>query len=83
VIFLRLDEADRMFYPGFEPHITRMIQNTWQDRHTVLSSATFPWQVEMLGRKVLIKPIEIQVGRRSVRLKPNFCNDHSAIQRGP
>eukprot|EP00271_Cylindrocystis_brebissonii_P002114 TRINITY_DN12473_c0_g2_i5.p2 TRINITY_DN12473_c0_g2~~TRINITY_DN12473_c0_g2_i5.p2 ORF type:complete len:147 (+),score=31.58 TRINITY_DN12473_c0_g2_i5:80-520(+) len=66
VTYLVMDEADRMFDMGFEPQITRMVQNTRPDRQTVLFSATFPNQVEMLARKVLTRPIEIQVGGRSV-----------------
>ncbi|CAH9136081.1 unnamed protein product [Cuscuta epithymum] len=66
VTYLVMDEADRMFDMGFEPQITRIVQNTRPDRQTVLFSATFPRQVEALARKVLNKPIEIQVGGRSV-----------------
>ncbi|EPS62515.1 hypothetical protein M569_12274, partial [Genlisea aurea] len=66
VTYLVMDEADRMFDMGFEPQITRIVQNTRPDRQTVLFSATFPRQVETLARKVLNKPVEIQVGGRSV-----------------
>ncbi|XVE52660.1 hypothetical protein DITRI_Ditri02bG0140800 [Diplodiscus trichospermus] len=66
VTYLVLDEADRMFDMGFEPQITRIVQNIRPDRQTVLFSATFPRQVEILARKVLNKPVEIQVGGRSV-----------------
>ncbi|KAK8939342.1 DEAD-box ATP-dependent RNA helicase 42 [Platanthera guangdongensis] len=66
VTYFVMDEADRMFDMGFEPQITRIVQNTRPDRQTVLFSATFPRQVEILARKVLNKPVEIQVGGRSV-----------------
>ncbi|PIA39613.1 hypothetical protein AQUCO_02600218v1 [Aquilegia coerulea] len=66
VTYLVMDEADRMFDMGFEPQIARIVQNTRPDRQTVLFSATFPRQVEILARKVLTKPVEIQVGGRSV-----------------
>ncbi|KAG0575605.1 hypothetical protein KC19_5G016100 [Ceratodon purpureus] len=66
VTYLVMDEADRMFDMGFEPQITRIVQNTRPDRQTVLFSATFPRQVEVLARKVLTRPVEIQIGGRSV-----------------
>lgn len=66
VTYLVMDEADRMFDMGFEPQITRIVQNIRPDRQTVLFSATFPRSVEVLAKKVLNKPVEIQVGGRSV-----------------
>jgi len=64
--FVVLDEADRMFDMGFEPQITRIVENVRPDRQTVMFSATFPSQVEMLARKVLRAPVEIVVGGNSV-----------------
>lgn len=67
--YLVLDEADRMFDMGFEPQVMKIISNTRPDRQTVLFSATFPRQMEALARKILTKPIEVQVGGRSIVCK--------------
>ncbi|XP_015793433.1 probable ATP-dependent RNA helicase DDX46 [Tetranychus urticae] len=67
--YLVLDEADRMFDMGFEPQVTRIIENMRPDRQTVMFSATFPRIMEALARRILNKPIEIQVGGRSVVCK--------------
>ena len=64
--YVVLDEADRMFDMGFEPQVMRIIGNIRPDRQTVMFSATFPRQMEALARKILTKPIEVQVGGRSV-----------------
>lgn len=66
VTYVVLDEADRMFDMGFEPQLTRIIENIRPDRQTVMFSATFPIQVEKLARKILKQPIEIMVGGNSV-----------------
>ena len=44
----------------------RIIDNARPDRQIVLFSATFPRQMEALARRLLVRPIEIQVGGRSV-----------------
>lgn len=66
VTFVVLDEADRMFDMGFEPQLTRIVENIRPDRQTVMFSATFPVQVEKLARKVLKQPVEIVVGGNSI-----------------
>lgn len=47
----------------------RIIDNVRPDRQTVMFSATFPRQMEALARRILQKPIEVQVGGRSVVCK--------------
>ncbi|KAK4543693.1 hypothetical protein LTR36_005338 [Oleoguttula mirabilis] len=65
VTYVVLDEADRMFDMGFEPQITKVLNNIRPDRQTVLFSATFPKNMEVLARKALTKPLEILIGGRS------------------
>ena len=66
ISYLVIDEADRMFDLGFEPQITKVLENTRPDRQTVFFSATFPKQMEALAKKHLRHPIEMVVGGRSV-----------------
>lgn len=47
----------------------RIIDNIRPDRQTVMFSATFPTQMEALARRILKKPIAVQVGGRSVVCK--------------
>ena len=66
VTYIVLDEADRMFDMGFEPQVMRIIGNVRPDRQTVMFSATFPRQMEALARKILNKPIEVNIGGKSI-----------------
>jgi ATP-dependent RNA helicase DDX46/PRP5 len=62
ITYLVLDEADRMFDMGFGPQVLKIIGNIRPDKQAVLFSATFPRQMDLLARKVLVKPVEIVVG---------------------
>ena len=66
VTYTVLDEADRMFDMGFEPQIMKLLNNIRPQRQLVLFSATFPKNMEALAKKALSKPIQIDVGGRSV-----------------
>jgi ATP-dependent RNA helicase DDX46/PRP5 len=69
ITYVVLDEADRMFDMGFEPQVTKILDNIRPDRQTVMFSATFPKKMEDLARRSLTKPIEVTIGGRSIVCK--------------
>lgn len=74
--FLVIDEADRLFDMGFEKQIRSFVDLIRPDRQTVMFSATFKKIMEAHARKILTKPILIQVGGRSV-----VCKDvHQTVE---
>lgn len=74
---LNLILADRMFDMGFEPQISRIIQNIRPDRQTVLFSATFPRAVEATVRRILRNPVEISV--RGVSVVSDTIEQHVEV----
>jgi ATP-dependent RNA helicase DeaD len=60
-----LDEADEMLDMGFAEDIESILQDTPEERQTVLFSATMPPRIDAIARRHLRDPIRIQLGREA------------------
>lgn len=70
VEYVVLDEADRMLEKGFVPDVTELVDccQAKGTRQTMLFSATWPFEVQKLGRTFLENPVKITVSKNKEEL---------------
>ncbi|MFI5938172.1 DEAD/DEAH box helicase [Actinoplanes sp. NPDC051494] len=61
-----LDEADEMLDMGFAEDIEAILDETPDERQTVLFSATMPPRIDAIARRHLREPVRIQMGRATL-----------------
>jgi len=60
-----LDEADEMLDMGFKDELEAILNETPENKNTLLFSATMPSDVQKIANKYMNKPTEITVGKRN------------------
>lgn len=63
--YLVLDEADEMLNMGFQEDIERILQETPEERRTLLFSATMPSAIAHIAKKYMKDSVEISIGKKN------------------
>ncbi len=61
-----LDEADEMLNMGFKDELDRILEDTPQEKQTLLFSATFPKEVDNIAKNYMQNPFEIAAGKKNI-----------------
>ncbi|HPH15636.1 MAG TPA: DEAD/DEAH box helicase [Bacteroidales bacterium] len=65
VSYLVLDESDEMLNMGFQEDIDTILEQTPENKQTLLFSATMPQEVRRIANNYMINPEEITIGTKN------------------
>ncbi len=63
--WLILDEADEMLSMGFKDDLDAILENSPEEKQTLLFSATMPNEIVAIANKYMANPYEISVGKKN------------------
>ncbi len=63
--WLILDEADEMLNMGFKDELDSIVENTPDERQSLLFSATMPKEIESMAKRYLTDPMQIKIGKQN------------------
>lgn len=74
-----LDEADEMLSMGFKDDLDAILDETPDERQTLLFSATMPRDIKELVRKYMSDPVEVNAGTQNVSAE-NIEHTYSVVR---
>ncbi len=80
ISWLVLDEADEMLSMGFKDDLDGILENSPNEKQTLLFSATMPQEIVAIASKYMTNPFEISVGKKNTgaeNVEHNFYLVHA------